>query len=66
VPPEGPQDAPEDFGDALAVANAENICWAFAEPHLGHTILPPFVPRISFSKTFPHFRHVYSKIGMRI
>jgi hypothetical protein len=64
-PPEGPQDAPEDLGDALAVAKVENICSTRAEAQSGQTTAPPSFPRINFSKTFPHFRQVYSKIGMR-
>jgi hypothetical protein len=65
VPPEGPQEAPADEGVALAVAKAENICSTFFEPQPGQTISPPFLPRINLSKTFPHFRQVYSKMGMR-
>jgi len=64
-PPEGPQDAPEALGDAPAVAKVENICSTRAEAQAGQTTPPPSFPRINFSKTFPHFRQVYSKIGMR-
>ena len=65
VPPEGPQATPADEDVALAVAKAENIFSVFFEPQPGQAISPPFLPRINFSKTFPHLRQVYSKIGIR-
>lgn len=55
----------EGFEAAVAVANAENFCLTRLEPHAGHTRSSLSLPRISFSKTFPHFRQAYSKMGMK-
>jgi hypothetical protein len=49
------QAAAEDFAVPVAVANAENFCSTCFDPHSGQTSSPLLLPRISFSKTFPHF-----------
>jgi hypothetical protein len=47
------------------VANVENCCRVFLEPHSGQVGAGWFLLSTSFSKVFLHFWQVYSKIGMR-
>jgi hypothetical protein len=49
---------------ALLELKVENFCLTCSEPQLGQAGACWLFPRISFSKTFPHFAQTYSKIGM--
>lgn len=49
---------------ALLELKVENFCLTCFEPQLGQAGASWFFPRISFSKTFPHFAQTHSKIGM--
>jgi hypothetical protein len=62
-PPEGAQ-AGVELVPALLELNVENFCSTCLEPQWGQAGFSWVFPRISFSKTFPHFPQTYSKIGM--
>lgn len=51
-------------GPALPELKVENFCSTRFEPQSGQASASWLLPRISFSKTFPHFPQAYSKIGM--
>jgi hypothetical protein len=48
----------------LLELKVENFCSTWFEPQLGQASASWLLPRISFSKIFPHFAQTYSKIGM--
>jgi len=62
-PPAGAQ-VRADLGAVPLALKVENFCSRRGEPQCGHTegSSPLFIT--SFSKSLPHFRQVYSKIGM--
>jgi hypothetical protein len=62
-PPEGAQ-AGVDRVPALLELNVENFCSTCFEPQAGQASASWLLPRISFSKTFPHFSQTYSKMGI--
>ena len=62
-PPEGAQVGVERV-PALPELNVENFCSTCFEPQSGQAGASWLLPRISFSKSFPHFPQTYSKIGI--
>ena len=48
----------------LPELNVENFSATCFEPQSGQTSGSRLFPRTNFSKTFAHFPHTYSKIGM--
>jgi hypothetical protein len=55
-----------DFAEEFVLAKVENCFVTFFAPQCGQAGGCWFRPRINFSNVFPHFEHVYSKIGILV